>query len=212
MKKNQSGFSIVEVLLVIVAILLLAGAGWYVYSSRKQASNTSSTESSNSTVSDTSEAKDPYAGWKTYTINGQGVSFKYPGDWTLGDPAPNGISFTSPDFVAESGFKKVSSGSVLAVYVLPADSPYKEADTKKELLANANSQSMSTAANVEYLTIGGLEAIYFTHNTGENLNSHETVIIMSGNKEYVIDQDYTKGASNPYPGLVKQVAASFTKE
>lgn len=46
MKLNQKGFSAVEVLLVIIALTLISGTGYYVYDSNKDESPSSSTTTS----------------------------------------------------------------------------------------------------------------------------------------------------------------------
>jgi len=36
MQKNQSGFSIIEILIVVVILGLISGAGWYAWQAKKQ--------------------------------------------------------------------------------------------------------------------------------------------------------------------------------
>ena len=43
MKKNEKGFSVVEILIVLVVVSLIGGAGWYVYQNKNKA-NTQATE------------------------------------------------------------------------------------------------------------------------------------------------------------------------
>ncbi len=97
MKQNQKGFSVVEILIVIVVVGLLGTVGWLVYdrqSSHKQALTDKTTPSSNDTKKPTTPATttetpktDPYADWQSYS--GRGFVVKYPAKWTnidlLGD-------------------------------------------------------------------------------------------------------------------------------
>jgi Tfp pilus assembly protein PilE len=91
-KKSESGFSVVELILVIVIVALIGVVGWMVYKNHHK--NSSKTISSNSqsskTVISNSDSKtistnEQYAGWKTYTTKYEKLSFKYPANWTLKD-------------------------------------------------------------------------------------------------------------------------------
>lgn len=79
----------------IVGAVVLIGIGWWVASAKYKAENqklkdqlstTSSTTSSSTTTTSTS---DPYAGWKTYTNDEFGFSFKYPPEWSISHNAEN---------------------------------------------------------------------------------------------------------------------------
>lgn len=91
MKRHQEGFGAIGILLIVVIIGVISGAGWFVYNSHKNANN-----SANSTNKSTDSAKaadkavtksapDPYDGWKTYTTTYEKMSFKYPTDLTIAD-------------------------------------------------------------------------------------------------------------------------------
>ncbi len=81
MKKfNQKGFSVVEVLIVILVLGLLAGLGWYIKDKHADKKTTSPTNTATPATTPQA-AKDPYEGWKTYTDDPNGISFKYPADW-----------------------------------------------------------------------------------------------------------------------------------
>ena len=84
--KNK-GFTLVEVLLLIVVLILVGGLGYLGF---KQV-NKKSTTSSSSTTATTAKtaAVDPYAGWKTGTLKYEKITFKYPADWTLTDYPPS---------------------------------------------------------------------------------------------------------------------------
>jgi len=79
---NNKGFTLVEVLLLIVVLILVGGLGYLGY---KQVNKKSTTSSSSNTAATTTKttAVDPYAGWKTGTLKYEKISFKYPADWTL---------------------------------------------------------------------------------------------------------------------------------
>ena len=77
LQKNKDGFTVVEVLLVLILVVLIGFAGWYVYhTDHKTTANTN-------TTSNTSTSSNVYAGWKTDTTSISGLSFKYPSTWTV---------------------------------------------------------------------------------------------------------------------------------
>jgi len=93
MKANQEGFSVVEIVLVLVVVGLIGAAGWFVWQSNNKTSNKSTdTIQSTSTKSETptpetAKAKNPYEGWLTYksTLN-SGLTFRYPPNWKFTPP------------------------------------------------------------------------------------------------------------------------------
>ncbi len=93
MKKNQKGFSFVEVMLVLIFITLIVFVGWYVMNSNKD--KTTSKTSSSSSPQTKKTATDPYAGWKTYCDKQSIGCVKYPSDWSLNEGDAN-VQLTTP--------------------------------------------------------------------------------------------------------------------
>jgi Tfp pilus assembly protein PilE len=126
MQKQQSGFGVVEVILIVVVLALVGVGGWYVWNaSQKSNNNSASTNSGNNQV-----ATDPYAGWKSYCDSTQKVCFKYPADW----------SFTSD---ASSATVENSGKTVVVSYVNSdtrdgAAMPYYAAAVENLAVANAS--------------------------------------------------------------------------
>jgi prepilin-type N-terminal cleavage/methylation domain-containing protein len=87
MKANQKGFSVVEILIVIVVVGLLGTVGWLVYDRQKNKtdSSTNQTTQQNSVAKEpeTQKEVDPYEGWETYKSTSEGFTIKYPKDWKL---------------------------------------------------------------------------------------------------------------------------------
>ena len=85
MKFNQKGFSIVEILIVIVVVGLIGTVGRLVYnrqySQKYQRNSTTTNDNSNVTNPTESAPADNYTDWATY--NDEYVSFRYPKDWTV---------------------------------------------------------------------------------------------------------------------------------
>lgn len=100
-KKRRAGFSIVEVLIIVVVITLLAGAGWLVYQNRTKLTHTAanSNRTNNHQQTNTKSHPDPYAGWQTFNDTGYGVAtgirLKYPADWQINIPGVGKFGNTS---------------------------------------------------------------------------------------------------------------------
>lgn len=84
-KNNQSGFSLVEGVLVLVIIALLGAAGFLVYKNHNKKSTTTpaslastATKPNQTTQPATSITNAPQPGWKIYTNNTVGFSITYP--------------------------------------------------------------------------------------------------------------------------------------
>jgi len=104
MKRNNKGFTLVESLLIIIALALVGGVGFYVYNSnvadnKNEQFKTQANIESRSDTAPNKPATDPYEGWKTY--NDKGVSFKYPADYYVDTSASNVVEVSS--FVPGNG-------------------------------------------------------------------------------------------------------------
>ena len=85
MKKDQNGFSAIELILILVVVLLISAVGWLVYDRQKDAPQTTPAPT---TV--TSEAKEqPKEATKkteemaTYTSKYGGFTLEYPAKWRI---------------------------------------------------------------------------------------------------------------------------------
>lgn len=88
LKNNQSGFSAVEALLILVIVAIVGGTGFYVYHAQQNtnknlANDNSTAPSFKKKTKSTPKTADPYAGWKTGTLQYEKASYKYPANWTL---------------------------------------------------------------------------------------------------------------------------------
>jgi len=90
MKKNQSGFSIVEGLLILIIVGIIGGTGWYVWQAKNNTDDNLSSATKTSNSSQSTATTSPYSGWKTFTSENEKFTFKYPNDWKITSEAPNG--------------------------------------------------------------------------------------------------------------------------
>lgn len=91
-EERQRGFSIVEAVLIVVALAIIGTVGWFVYQHDRTkvtnvAANTNQSINQQKSATTTQPPSDPYAGWKTFTDNASagtsGISIKYPSDWQV---------------------------------------------------------------------------------------------------------------------------------
>lgn len=92
-KDNQNGFSIFDVVLLIIVIVLIGCAGWLVYKdhskaqTQDKAAKTLKAAQTSKVVSGKSTAAGPnksqYAGWQTFCSSYGGLCLKYPSNWKL---------------------------------------------------------------------------------------------------------------------------------
>ncbi len=90
LNKNQKGFSAVEFIMVFVIIVLIGAVGYFVYKNHHQPVKVVTiTKSTQAKPTNTATTINPYAGWKTYTLPVEKLSFMYPSDWTLSSNPPS---------------------------------------------------------------------------------------------------------------------------
>jgi len=118
---SDSGFSVVEVLLILVIVGILGFTGWYVYHAKQISNKNYSANSSivpaykKKTSTDTPASIDPYSGWKQYCSDAGSACFKYPTTWSASpseseDPNISGLTLTSPGKTTLVTFNPVIGG------------------------------------------------------------------------------------------------------
>lgn len=159
---RQSGFGVVEVLLIIAVLAIISGLGWLAYdrffSESSSVAVTNTGGSSVSTHANTpTPPSDPYAGWKTYTSSfGGGLSFKYPADWDFNASPPDAGSnisggksntvylYSSKPQIKSANGGPVTTNQFMCVYVDEYAGQWSDADylypdpIKSERLADMN--------------------------------------------------------------------------
>lgn len=112
--KSQKGFTLVEVLLVIIAVALVGGVSYYVYDSQKDnKSPAPQTSQQKATTSDQQE-KDLTADWKSY--EGKDFSVKYPKDWLTmkyGENCPDNLGLGATE--GSQGICQSDAGSQISI-------------------------------------------------------------------------------------------------
>jgi hypothetical protein len=87
-RKNEKGFSVVEIVLVIAVVGLIVVVGYMVYKNHNKTTNNSTTTASatsttpaKTTTTTPTPKVDPYSGWKTNCDTATNGCFRYPSDW-----------------------------------------------------------------------------------------------------------------------------------
>lgn len=92
MNKRQSGFAVIEGLLIILILAIIGFGGYYVWNTQKQTDKTLDTETSTSQKASQSSSANKDNELSTYNSTLGGFSFKYPSNWLIsgwiGDQPP----------------------------------------------------------------------------------------------------------------------------
>lgn len=120
-RKNQAGFSPVEVILVLAIVGLIGVVGFMVYKNYNKTSNSttmaSTANTNTSTQTKSAMTPDPYAGWQSYIDSH--VSFRYPSGWQAGADkrVAGSVSATSPGFTTSSMTTTTNPGALVTLFL-----------------------------------------------------------------------------------------------
>lgn len=196
MKVNQKGFSVVEILIVVVIVGLLGIVGWLVYDRQKSKTDDKSATQISQQAQQETKIVDLYEGWKEYENASLALKFKYPADWKIVDESDNAIGalirVQSPDYLRDEsiGF----SGTQISVSPNTSHNTY-----------NADKQRAATSTDgyhndVKDLTVGGKPAFSYSkslNETGYTAFYTEVDLGAKGAREFLY-QSETKGAPQKY--------------
>lgn len=173
MKRNQRGFSGLELVLVIVVVAVIGGLGWYAYSRNKKQSETDTTTAKQTTKTETAEpvVADDRLEFKSEKFP---YSFKYAKDWQIGDEtyssevkvlkAPNTKEEEQP-----IGGTVVVNGAVITVTVGKAE----------QSVAEQMEDLSYMYSDTNKITVGDLEATQTTQSY-ESQPTRITMLVKDG--------------------------------
>lgn len=205
--KNQKGFTVVAILLAVIALILFGGAGYYVYDSNKAdtkpAASSSDQASSNSSPSE--PQKDPTINWNIYKDRNGLYEFKHPAAWTF---AKN-LDLCNPGLVL-FGANTESTGACASDGAGQMSIEARKGDLLRsdyELLENQYKDIKSESVNVS--GVAGLKQL-------GTFNPAEEVFVgpASGDKKLIYifqDKGYTYAVSYYFPkdGRYPDVQSDF---
>lgn len=219
-KKNQKGFGIIEILLVILILGSLAGIGYYVYSKNntEQATESHQTTTKVNTNTPDNEITALRCG-SPEDLKSPGpdfdITYTLPKGWVANnedyDPGvyPNparGGDYSSPDHVstkAEVGPHIISSGAKLIV------SEVSFCDTGQSLDEQLQGRLMVKNMKFEYIHVGKYKGIKYNYSGRASENNLEVSYYFKDNAEISVSLYYKAGSANPYPKVVDQVLNSI---
>ena len=140
-QRNEQGFSAIEFIMVFVIIVLIGAVGYFIYKNHHQAVKVvtvTKTVTKPSTTTSTSSTTNPYAGWRTETLQYEKITYQYPSNWTLTDqsaastqssgcvyPGTDQVTLTSPSMeqvVLHTGTDCIGDGGALSFGSVPVNS------------------------------------------------------------------------------------------
>lgn len=122
-QNNSKGFGAVEALLIVLVLVLLGGAGWYVWSSNKESNKDEGSPNSQNTKPELPKENPSTDKLSSYNSDVQGLQFDYQKEWKLEDRSnetPSTLTITSPDFssvVTKGGLIYIAEGGLISITV-----------------------------------------------------------------------------------------------
>lgn len=147
--KNESGFSVVEVVLVLVIVALIGIVGWLVYKDHHKTNTTNvTTSSSNNPATTTTTPTDTPSNLpQVFKANSYGFQFTYPQKWSVKSVAP-----TSP-------VQGYSGERILAEYTISPDvvpASYPNTSVTIDYRVIDNSKGITPQQYYEDASVGGM--------------------------------------------------------
>lgn len=198
-KHNQDGFSAIEVIIVIVVLLAVAGIGFTVW----RLQTTTKTSINGGIKSLTT---------KTYQNDGLTFSYSYPSNFKT-EVVDGTVTSSSPDYdVDASGAPRVLKGESITIEGQTSDGVDQEGTPRHLTIDNyivANFSDAKDQATVEKTaettTINGIKTLQFDY-----MDTRETIFFVDDGKRIVVKLTYPSGSSisdhdNAYNQVVNSI-------
>lgn len=203
-RKNEAGFSPVEVVIVLVIVALIGVVGWLVYRNHNKTSTTTVSTTNTSNASKPTSHSGMYEGWQTY--KGDGFNLKYPADWkyvTKGTVAGGG-EFAFDEFLPTANYPDNNAHSIA----------FETATTNNTVSEYASNQGSSEGqVSAKIITINGSPAYTVNYNVpgpsgvpygysvyiGHNIGHNGLIVILH----------YVAGNSDKYKSTYENIANSI---
>jgi Tfp pilus assembly protein PilE len=184
LSKNESGFSVVELAVVVLIVAVIGGIGYAVHHNNHKNTDVSETLKKSATVAN------PYAGWKTFCDSANYYCFQYPANWKFtnqNSPDSTSAVITNPSDTASVSYNNAVNGDSLAASGFHANLIYQFAKPNNNLTiiggyftaqTNREQKPLYAVIDSSYLTsnplivgnIGQLSSIMFTDSSDTNSN------------------------------------------
>lgn len=181
MKVNQKGFSVVEILIVIVVVGLLGAVGWFVYDRQsKDKAEPVATKTETKEKEASTPEKDTYEGMTKYTSEKYGIAFYHPKDWSTEE-----VPIESPSDLTPSEFAINVKGATSEKYSETAsfELHIKSLQEMAKVYDDYYGQSNTAKVNKVTTTLKDKEAVHLTITQPEGEKT-EHYLFAVGNKTY----------------------------
>lgn len=184
MKVDQKGFSVVEVLIVIVVVGLLGAVGWLAYDRQKDKAEpgATKTETQKENTQTTPPTKDPYEGMAKYSNDKYGISFYHPKDWKTEE-----VPIETPSGLTPAEFAINVKGNTTEKYAETASIEIHTKNLKETTKTYEDLYGQSTTAKVSKVTgtLKGKDSVHLTV-TQPDGGKTEHYLFAVGNKTYSV--------------------------
>lgn len=154
-KLKQNGFTLIEGLLVLIALGVITGVGYYIYDTNNKETKPVSANTQVEKKSANSNKDDAYAGWKTYTNKQYAFTLKYPSDWIYKPEKQIGTDSEGQPVYSPETFSSKEGNQSASINV--GTTEYKDAESAWK---NEGSGRGTDIVNTKSLTINGYPAYY----------------------------------------------------
>jgi len=205
MKNSQSGFSLLEGLLILVILGIVGGVGWLVYD--RQSKNKADNPQSNQTQqSDNNQTETKKEQSKTYTDSFSGYSFEYPSDWQLSTKEDKGYF--------DQRAEKLTTYNIVTVKSPDAKVQETEGPGGFQVLEGAAFIVSATPATGETgptfnATVDGQQATQQEYNPSPHSEYFTGTYFRKGTLDYSIDHWYPKDGKAEYSSQYQALLSSF---
>jgi hypothetical protein len=215
MKLNQRGFTLIEGLLVIIALTLISGVGYYVYDKQSDGGNQESkptvTAFKDAPTQSPEEKTSIPEGWIEYKGNDLGFSFAYPSEW--GTANVENLAYPHAGLGYRVAFSKIGVLGMLAsndyAYQGPARDgltgaiygPTTYAMLSQEIVDNAEKSKVNDSYNVLLVDQGNNFVISMNNNCLSA--GHETNLLakIQAKQELIMNLTHSKEVLDCTPKL-----------
>lgn len=185
MKKNQNGFSLVEVLLVLILITLVSFAGWYVLNRKFDEES-----SKNSLVNQNNTKDQSVTENKVFSYKELPFTFKYPSDWKIVENKTDygfySVRIQAPGTVIENNMGEVIKSG--AQIMLIKNQVYNDINTIEKFAGNSSNGSIT---NKKVTTVDGIAMLTYDREPFVEGGDNSGTYVIHGVEFYKDNVDYS---------------------
>lgn len=197
LRMNQSGFVALEIVVIIIAITVIGGAGYAVWHAKNTKNPTSSTTGLNT---------------KTFDSEGLKFSYVYPANYEVLNRQDGSIDLYSPNFDEDtSGAPKILAGENIQIDGITTDSISQDGDRVRVTIDNYFAVNFSgdshpkEVSNIVIGTTNGIKTLRYDH-----FDTRTTVFFVSDGKRIEVTLRHpSSGAVTDYDSVYNQIVNSI---